>query len=539
MAYNFSFSYSRWSVWKKCPFAYKLKHIDKMETPTSEALIKGRKVHNDIEKYLMGAADEQPAALKHYSQLGEQLREARAASPKMVFVEQQYAVDDTMRPVTWFSKNAKWRFAWDVLVDNGTHADGVDWKGLALDTPMRTPAGLKTMGTINVGDEVFSNDGTPTRVVGKSEVKHLRCFEVSFDTGADPIICDEEHLWEIIGRGVVRVTDLKSQDKIALPSPCVAGTASYPIDPYVLGCWLGDGHARDGMISKPDDEMFDNIEARGYSVLPAQVSSSSNGRTVTCLRGVLSQCGLLNNKHVPKVVHGMPLRYRQDLIRGLMDTDGTYNRARKRAEFTSVQQHISESVQQVLASCGERATIMAVQRHGFGKDVIAYEVHWTPLTFNPFLLRRKAARVEVGREKAWRFVRVKGVREVDSVPTQCISVAHPSQMYLAGAHYIPTHNTGKPYGSYDDQKQLFGMAAFWRNPKLETFTGHWLYLDHKDEPPHTVTYNRDQAGQLTEVWKANAAMMAADQAFVAKPSDSACRFCDFHWRKGGPCKDGV
>lgn len=226
--YRFSFSYSRWSLWSKCPAAYKYQNIDKVPVETSPALIKGRKVHNEIAKYLMGAADDMPASLKHFTNTGAQLREARAAAPKTVHVELQYAVDRDIRPVTWFSKNAWCRMAWDVLVETTPQTvDAVDWK------------------------------------------------------------------------------------------------------------------------------------------------------------------------------------------------------------------------------------------------------------------------------------------------------------------------TGKPYASYEDQKQLFALGAFWRNPSLETFTGHWLYLDHPDEPPHTATFDRDQAVRLTEVWKGNAAIMEADRVFPAKPSESACRFCDFSWRKNGPCKEGV
>lgn len=97
--------------------------------------------------------------------------------------------------------------------------------------------------------------------------------------------------------------------------------------------------------------------------------------------------------------------------------------------------------------------------------------------------------------------------------------------------------TGKRYDSYDDQQQLFALPAFWQNPQLETFSGHWMYLDSGETD--SVTFNRDQAIELTRLWEGNAAMMEADRAFVPRPSQEACRFCDFSWRKNGPCKAGV
>ena len=124
-----------------------------------------------------------------------------------------------------------------------------------------------------------------------------------------------------------------------------------------------------------------------------------------------------------------------------------------------------------------------------------------------------------------------------------------------GIKTSPTHldaidwKTGKPYGSYEDQKQMFALPAFWLNPQLETFTGHWVYLDYPDEEPHTVTFTREQVfgpggvhmadGGLNGIWSANAAMMEADKAFRATPSRDSCRFCNYHPNKGGPCTVGV
>jgi len=107
--------------------------------------------------------------------------------------------------------------------------------------------------------------------------------------------------------------------------------------------------------------------------------------------------------------------------------------------------------------------------------------------------------------------------------------------------------TGKPYGSYDAQMQIFAIPAFWTVPNLQTFTGHLIYLDNGDAV--SVTYNRAQMfgptcdpaanDGLQGLWRSNVAMMEADQAFRPKPSRQACKFCSFSFKKGGPCRDGV
>jgi len=68
-------------------------------------------------------------------------------------------------------------------------------KALALDTPLPTPAGWTTMGTVRVGDQLLGADGRPTRVVAATDVLQGRpCYEVEFDDG-EVILADENHEW--------------------------------------------------------------------------------------------------------------------------------------------------------------------------------------------------------------------------------------------------------------------------------------------------------------------------------------------------------
>ena len=134
---NFSFSYSRWADWSKCPAMYKYKHIDKVDTgPTPKALLEGRKVHDDVAHFIEGKENKMPDRLsKHFSILGETLAWMYDQMKEgIVQVEKQLAFDRDKRPVKWFGKNAYTRFIWDVLVvddDNltkVTQAHAVDWK---------------------------------------------------------------------------------------------------------------------------------------------------------------------------------------------------------------------------------------------------------------------------------------------------------------------------------------------------------------------------------------------------------------------------
>lgn len=72
----------------------------------------------------------------------------------------------------------------------------VDYKGLALDTPLPTPAGWTTMGDVQQGDHLLGADGEPTTVIGKSSIHHRPCYELTFSDGTK-IVCDNVHLWNV------------------------------------------------------------------------------------------------------------------------------------------------------------------------------------------------------------------------------------------------------------------------------------------------------------------------------------------------------
>ena len=69
-------------------------------------------------------------------------------------------------------------------------------KDISLSTPIITEnKGWVLFGDLEVGDTVFAFDGSPTRVVELSEIKHEQtCYSISFDCG-EVIVADAEHVW--------------------------------------------------------------------------------------------------------------------------------------------------------------------------------------------------------------------------------------------------------------------------------------------------------------------------------------------------------
>lgn len=72
-----------------------------------------------------------------------------------------------------------------------------DYKGLSLDTKIKTEDGWKTMGTVEKGDRVWDNNGDLVTVLNTSEVHYNPCYQITFDDG-EKIIADHEHRWQAL-----------------------------------------------------------------------------------------------------------------------------------------------------------------------------------------------------------------------------------------------------------------------------------------------------------------------------------------------------
>lgn len=365
-----------------------------------------------------------------------------------------------------------------------------DYKGLALDTPLPTPGGWTTMGAVRVGDQVLGADGRPTNVVAKSSIHEKPCYRVAFDDGTS-VVCDEDHLWTTLdarsGEAVRGVRDIRDslftapmrssrgatfrpqrRHSVANAAALDLPEVELPIDPYVYGCWLGDGTRTRGEITKGDPELFDLIEARGHAVGPDIAGKARCAtRTVYGLTRLLADAHLLGHRTVPASYLRGSQQQRLDLLRGLMDTDGSWHKGRNRAVFTTCTKELAATVAELVASLGWKAHVFQVVRHGFGQDVDAWDVCFTPVDANPFSLPRKADLVRLATTVRSSRRVIRSIEPTLTVPTQCIQVDAADSMYLCGEAMVPTHNTGQDYKNlrWNAQFTMYSWATlqpgFW------------------------------------------------------------------------------
>ena len=90
-----------------------------------------------------------------------------------------------------------------------------------------------------------------------------------------------------------------------------------PIDPYVLGLWLGDGTADNGRITQElNAKSWEIIESKGFKLSKNSEhrDKKAETRTVYGLRELLKDNHLLNNKHIPDIYQRSSSNQRINLI---------------------------------------------------------------------------------------------------------------------------------------------------------------------------------------------------------------------------------
>ena len=330
-----------------------------------------------------------------------------------------------------------------------------DFKGLALDTPIPTSEGFKTMQEISEGDLVFDGKGKLTKVIHVSSVHYNPCYKLTFGDNST-MIADHEHKW-VIEKGVgkrsktytlttedlykhIQVNNDLNKLKIKRFSNLERQDIELPIDPYVLGLWLADGSSHAGRITCAYSPIWKEIENRGYvtSKNLEKNKVKTEYRTLYGLQTELRKLNLLKNKHIPELYMKGSRSQRIDLLRGIMDGDGHYNTKRKNAVCITTQWWQAENLHSLVSSLGYNATIHKVIVKGFGLTKPGYHVTFSA-DINPFLCRNNdfPARKTYNQKHLY----IKNVEITNTVPTKCIAVESKNRTYLAGRNYVKTHNT--------------------------------------------------------------------------------------------------
>jgi phage terminase large subunit GpA-like protein len=173
-------------------------------------------------------------------------------------------------------------------------------KALAVDTPIPTPDGWKSMADLRVGDIVFDESGKNCYVTFITPIMQDReCFRLGFSDGSE-IVADSQHRWmvhdgherkcnyRILTTHEIFATRVLFKDKSCnrYAVPVAAALADLPrrdlpLHPYALGVWLGDGNSRSTQVTlhEKDLEIADYLRECGVRVVERRGSDKRNPST--------------------------------------------------------------------------------------------------------------------------------------------------------------------------------------------------------------------------------------------------------------------
>lgn len=374
-------------------------------------------------------------------------------------------------------------------------------KGLTINTLCYTPYGRVEIGNLKVGDDIIGSDGKTYNVTGVFPQGIKELYKITFNDGVS-ITTDENHLWsvcsgtngnnskyklnkknlilstkqmfdedghiEIFGQGynICKKYKIKTYYKeksgyskwqIPIVKPIeFKNNDILPIEPYLLGLGLGDGHFKKRSmyftVSKYDfDEMFDGIDFIKLNMCTRDKENQKGCRIGfnTELIDLGIDKSRSYDKFIPNIYKYSSIEDRISILQGLMDTDGHCLRNNgiifQGTQYTTVSEQLCNDVMEIVHSLGGIArksiSIGAYKKNGV-KHICrkSYRLNIKmPPGINPFRLSRKSSIYnEPQKYKVGRYI--KNIERCGEGETVCISVNSPDQLYVA-EHAIVTHNT--------------------------------------------------------------------------------------------------
>ena len=387
-------------------------------------------------------------------------------------------------------------------------------KAVTLNTHLKMADGTdKLAKDIKVGDIVLGQDGKPTNITGVFPHKNKKMYKVSMSDGRSFEACDE-HLvpvWttgqKTNRRGNVKylqtkvlgdmIRDYKNTNrhignrvitthKYLLP---LNEKVEYPevkhvIDPYALGVLLAEGSLHDivtnGMLRasfNEDDVLERFMEKSGFTYYTHgdyNYSYAFNQRENDGVKGYKDEikhydlAHTTKSKYIPNDYLYDSIENRMELLKGLIDTDGSICMNKSRDNYCVGFATISEKLKNTF--------LELVDGLGFGRSVkLEHRTDrkcndlWDIKVFTPekiWTSEKHSKRAESRKYKSNKhiYTQIIDIQRIEDQDAVCFSVDNKDHLFLID-NYVVTHNTRM--GMAD----MLNVAC---DEIYETGTGNWV-----------------------------------------------------------------
>lgn len=349
-------------------------------------------------------------------------------------------------------------------------------KACPNDTLIPTPDGEKRLGEVQVGDFVYDRLGKPTKVLGVYPQGKLDVYKLTFSDGRIAL-CNNEHIWTTItSKGNFKnrtvqemldagITTSNGSYRYIIPGNMAVFKTEkkFVIHPYIIGAFLGDGCCKERAltISSNDEEIVKKIaHLLGDNVIYKKNSEHNYNWNFGYNGALLHTKEIFKNyenyllkysyeKDIPPEYLEGSIEQRYELLRGLLDTDGSIDIKKGRIRFTSTSLALIKSVQKLVWSLGLiSGTIRIDKRKEKYTTECCYNISIGCAPTNKpslFSLSRKVQRAkEIKITKYARYSSNLVIRKIEKLGYQtdmtCIYVDNKEHLFLT-ENYICTHNT--------------------------------------------------------------------------------------------------
>ena len=332
--------------------------------------------------------------------------------------------------------------------------------------PVLTPTGFVEMGSLKVGDYVISANGNKTKITNIYEQGVKDVYKVSFSDGTYTR-CGLNHLWNVrtlndCSRNkdyrTIELKDImadyigvRNDDKRYPNKPRNVYKYSIPVNekvswdvaenitihPYLLGVILGDGgiSQRSVIISKPNKVIHDKLrtlDLHGDIVtdfhkdgLSYNIRNKENIKA-SWTKKELEKLNLMGHKSIDKFIPSnylyASIESREELLQGLIDTDGHLVKGGNVIEYSTASERLMNDVSFLARSLGYMVRVKKRMSY-YDKNGERFPNFRVYIYKNCRKLKNIVNIEKVGQEKQ-----------------RCIYVEDSSHLYLT-RDFIVTHNT--------------------------------------------------------------------------------------------------
>ena len=454
---------------------------------------------------------------------------------------------------------------------HGHHASALASRGRGKAHPysqlVYTPEGVKQWGDIQVGDVLFGDDGKPTKVTAIPFDDEEKIYLVTLSDGRT-LQCTSGHLFYVKDNrkhNSMQVVDLWQIMHSDYAHKRANGDIEYYysipnngkvefkaqrvlIDPYTLGLLLGDGCLTRSCLNVAEftsnEEDFELYKQYVPYKMYSRKGKYSHGIEISNFKGILKEYDLWEatseTKFIPREYLFNTSEVRMEILRGLLDTDGSVN-DNGIPIFYTTSKRLAKDVRWLCHSLGYNSRTRVKQgkyKDANGKTHICKDCYAVTIFTNEevFRLPRKLEKLTTfptaysRSKKDW--TRIVDIKYSHREKAKCVLVDNESHCYLID-EFIVTHNTSFGAGllsrrciigeTEDNQKEVQCMVTAVDRTKLmdtnmilKVFTDN---LDHCAKYTQFASHRLKSSNQDME-WKMGYKKAGNDVEYGSKNSVS-------------------